>query len=148
VARRPDRPAAAAWDALAFPHRPGLIHGDAHPGNLLRTPAGGVLLGDWDHVAVGPREWDLVQIHDTRRRFGRPGAGEVDRFTAAYGQDVRGRPGLATLLAIREVTGLSPYLRTAAARPFSAAELAHRLDTLRRGDTGGTPARWNPPSAA
>jgi hypothetical protein len=32
----------------------GLIHGDAHAGNLLHAP-GGVVLGDWDSVSRGPR---------------------------------------------------------------------------------------------
>jgi thiamine kinase-like enzyme len=49
----------------------GLIHGDAHGGNLMRAESGEIILGDWDHVADGPREWDLIQIHYIRRRFGR-----------------------------------------------------------------------------
>jgi aminoglycoside phosphotransferase (APT) family kinase protein len=133
----------AAWDALEFPLQPGLIHGDAHPGNLLRTPEGRAVLGDWDYVATGPREWDLVQIHYTRRRFGQPSGSEVDGFTAAYGWDIRAWPGLATLVAVREVTGLSAYMRTAAAKPFSAAELTYRIGTLYRGDAE---ARWTPPT--
>src|SRR5215470_1750804 len=134
----------AAWHTLEFPHPPGLIHGDAHPGNLMRTPTGRTILGDWDHVAIGPREWDLAQIQYTRRRFGRPTDDEIDRFFIAYGWDLRGWPGLPTLVAIREISGLSPYLRTAMSKPFSARELAHRLDTLQRQDTA---TLWNSPSA-
>jgi aminoglycoside phosphotransferase (APT) family kinase protein len=134
----------AAWHTLEFPHPPGLIHGDAHPGNLMRTPTGRVILGDWDHVAIGPREWDLAQIQYTRRRFGRPDDVEVGRFATAYGWDLRGWPGLPTLVAIREISGLSPYLRTAKSKPFSARELTHRLDTLQRQDTT---TLWNSPSA-
>ena len=51
------------WGALALARSPGLIHGDAHVGNLIQAACGDVLLGDWDHVAMGPREWDLMQIH-------------------------------------------------------------------------------------
>jgi aminoglycoside phosphotransferase (APT) family kinase protein len=134
----------AAWRGLEFPHPPGLIHGDAHPGNLMRTPGGQNVLGDWDHVAIGPIEWDLAQIQYTRRRFGRPADDEIDRFATSYGWDLRGWPGLPTLVAIREISGLSPYLRTANSKPFSARELANRLDTLQRQDTT---ARWNAPSA-
>jgi aminoglycoside phosphotransferase (APT) family kinase protein len=134
----------AAWHPLEFPHQPGLIHGDAHPGNLMRTPTGHTILGDWDHVAIGPREWDLAQIHYTRRRFGRPTDDEIDRFVASYGWDLRGWPGLPTLVAIREISGLSPYLRTAKSKPFSARELAHRLETLQRQDTT---TLWKAPSA-
>lgn len=134
----------AAWHALEFPHPPGLIHGDAHPGNLMHTPTGYTILGDWDHVAIGPREWDLAQIHYTRRRFGRPSDDEIDRFVASYGWDLRGWSGLPTLVAVREISGLSPYLRTAKSKPFSARELAHRLNTLQRQDNA---TRWTAPSA-
>jgi aminoglycoside phosphotransferase (APT) family kinase protein len=134
----------AAWHTLEFPHPPALIHGDAHPGNLMCTPTGRTILGDWDHVAIGPREWDLAQIQYTRRRFGRPTDDEIERFATSYGWDLRSWPGLPTLVAIREISGLSPYLRTANSKPFSARELAHRLDTLQRQDAT---TLWNPPSA-
>jgi Phosphotransferase enzyme family len=44
------------WSALDFPRAAGLIHGDAHIGNLMRAASGQAVLGDWDHVATGPRE--------------------------------------------------------------------------------------------
>jgi aminoglycoside phosphotransferase len=131
------------WQTTDFPQPPGLIHGDAHINNLIRTPAGQVVLGDWDHVAVGPREWDLLQIHYTRRRFGRPSDEDIEAFTKAYGWDVLDWPGLDMLIAIREITGLSPYIRTARAKKFSRRELAERLNSLRSGDTA---ALWSSPS--
>ena len=129
------------WSALRPALPTGLIHADAHSNNLIPT-RGGMLLGDWDHVAIGPREWDLVQIHYMRRRFGRHTAQEIDDFTAAYGWDVRAWDGFDTLLRIREISGLSPYIRRATAQEAARAEVAHRLDTLRREDRH---ARWNPP---
>ena len=42
------------WSAMDFPLPTGLIHGDAHIGNLMRTTSGEIILGDWDHVATGP----------------------------------------------------------------------------------------------
>jgi aminoglycoside phosphotransferase (APT) family kinase protein len=130
------------WPTIEFPHPLGLIHGDAHPNNLMRMSSGGIILGDWDHVAVGPREWDLLQIHYTRRRFGRPSEKDIEGFTTAYGWDIRGWPGLDTLIAVRELTGLSPYIRTAPTKTPARQELAHRLGTLRRQDTM---ARWTSP---
>ncbi len=53
-------------------------------------------------------------------------------------------PGLDTLVAIREITGLSPYIRTARTKPFSCQQLAYRLRTLQAGDTS---ARWEAPPA-
>ncbi len=131
------------WQHLTFPHPPCLIHGDAHPNNLMRLSSGRVIIGDWDHVSVGPREWDLVQVHYFSRRFGHPAAQEIDGFTTAYGWDVRSWPGLDTLIAVREISGLSPYIRTATVNTFSRDELAHRLQTLRSADIK---ASWNSPS--
>jgi hypothetical protein len=128
------------WFTLDFPRAAGLIHGDAHIGNLMRAASGQAVLGDWDHVATGPREWDLAQIHYMDRRFGRAGENGIDAFTAAYGWDIRTWPGLDTLVAIREIWGLRPYIRTARDRPSYSQQLAFRLHSLQSGDTQ---ARWN-----
>src|SRR6266508_4396562 len=100
----------------------------------MRTSFGGVILGEWDHV----------QIHYTRRRFGRPSEEDIEGFTEAYGWDIRGWPGLDTVIAIREITGLSPYIRTAPTQAFARQELAPRLDTLQHQDAM---ARWVSPHA-
>jgi aminoglycoside phosphotransferase (APT) family kinase protein len=133
------------WGELTFPHPKGLSHGDAHSNNLMRAASGAVILGDWDHVAIGPREWDLMQIHYFRRRFGHPIDDELAAFAEAYGWDVRDWADLDTLISVREISGLSPYIRTASVKAFSRQELAYRLDTLRAGDLG---ARWRSPSSA
>lgn len=132
------------WSALDFPRPSGLIHGDAHISNLMRTASGEIILGDWDHVAVGPREWDVMQIHFMHRRFGRATKEDLDAFAASYGWDIRDWPGLETLIAIREITGLSPYIRTARSKTFSGQQLSYRLGTLRRNDRA---AQWQSPPA-
>lgn len=132
------------WSAMDFPLPAGLIHGDAHIGNLMRITSGEIILGDWDHAATGPREWDLIQIHYMHRRFGRASQDELDAFSAAYGWDISSWPGLETLVAIREITGLSPYIRTAQDKPFSAEQLTYRLGTLQADDRT---ARWESPPA-
>jgi aminoglycoside phosphotransferase (APT) family kinase protein len=132
------------WAELGFPQPPGLIHGDAHPGNLIRTPEGNLVLGDWDHVAVGPRVWDLAQVFYTSRRFGQPARQDLDGFAVAYGWDPRNWPGLANLVAIRELSGLSPYIRNAATQRFAREELGLRLKTLQANDTD---AGWNRPGS-
>lgn len=130
------------WAELSFPHPPALIHGDAHPGNLIRAPHGTIVLGDWDHVAIGPREWDLAQVFYTSQRLGYPAPDDVDGFGAAYGWDPRAWPGLPALVAIREISGLSPYIRNAPVQPFAERELVMRIGTLQAGDRS---ARWNRP---
>jgi hypothetical protein len=129
------------WDAMRFPRPAGLIHGDAHPNNLLYTRRG-VLLGDWDHVGYGPREWDLVQAVYFHSRFPAPGD-DLDAAARVYGWDLRTWPGVNDLVGIREVSGLGAYIRTAAAKPFARTELAYRITTLREHDTT---APWNSPS--
>ena len=46
------------------------LHGDAHPGNLLATPAGWVW-ADLEDTALGPRGWDVACLRHTQRLDGR-----------------------------------------------------------------------------
>lgn len=132
-----------SWAELGTLLPTGLVHGDAHTNNLIRTTAGEIVLSDWDHVAQGPREWDLIQPHYMTRRFGRHTEEDLRRFTEAYGWDVRDWPAVETLIRVREITGLSPYVRKAPTACWPRNEVAHRLSTLRNGDTS---ARWNAPT--
>jgi aminoglycoside phosphotransferase (APT) family kinase protein len=130
------------WAGMQFHLPRGLIHGDAHPNNMLHTRRG-VLLGDWDHVGYGPREWDLVQSVYFHRRFPVPGD-DLNTAADVYGWDLRAWPGAHDLVAIREISGLGAYIRTAAAKPQARTELAYRIRTLRDHDMT---ARWNSPSS-
>lgn len=131
----------ALWENMLFRLPRGPIHGDSHPNNLLHTVRGSVL-GDWDHVSRGPREWDLVQEVYFARRFP-TNHDDLDAAACSYGWDFRNWPSAEDLVAIREVSGLGAYIRTAAMRPAARAEVAYRIETLREGRIS---ARWNPPS--
>ncbi|WP_051713329.1 aminoglycoside phosphotransferase family protein [Spirillospora albida] len=131
-----------SWTDLQPTLPVGLVHGDAHSNNLMRLAAGGVVLGDWDHVSRGPREWDLVQPYYMARRFGRHDRRELDEFAEVYGWDVRGWAGFEFLVQVREVTGLSPYVRKASHDEWSRDEVAHRIATIRDHDSA---AAWNSP---
>ncbi|MBG0815645.1 phosphotransferase enzyme family protein [Planomonospora sp. ID82291] len=117
---------------------PVLLHGDAWIDNLLRRTDGHVVLCDWDGVAVGPREWDLVHTYHGQRRFGLTSA-DVDAFADAYGSDLRSWPGYSTLMEVRDMYAVGIHIRNAAADPFSRRELPRRLDSLARGEKN---ARW------
>jgi aminoglycoside phosphotransferase (APT) family kinase protein len=65
----------------------GLVHGDAHTGNLLATTDGRLLFCDLDSVYYGPREWDLVPTAHSSIRFGKPRTNYL-AFAAAYGVDI------------------------------------------------------------
>ncbi|WP_405086578.1 phosphotransferase enzyme family protein [Microbispora sp. NBC_01389] len=117
---------------------PVLLHGDAWIDNLLRCQDGHVVLCDWDGVAVGPREWDLVHTYHGQRRFGLS-TDDVDGFAHAYGSDLRQWPGYGTLMEVRDMYAVGIHIRNAAGDPFSRQELPRRLDSLTRGDGQ---ARW------
>jgi aminoglycoside phosphotransferase (APT) family kinase protein len=127
------------YTTLDFPLGVGLIHGDLYVGNLLRRQGSHpVVLGDWDSVAIGPREVDLVPTY-TATRFGL-GTAMVDRFADGYGYDLRDWRGYSTLRAIREISTLTALVRLAPTSSRSADELAYRLQTLRQGNGH---AIWN-----
>jgi Ser/Thr protein kinase RdoA (MazF antagonist) len=55
----------------ALPPRPvQVLHGDAHPGNMMQTPRGW-LWHDFEETCVGPVEWDLGVLAKSRRIDGR-----------------------------------------------------------------------------
>jgi Ser/Thr protein kinase RdoA (MazF antagonist) len=49
----------------------GVVHGDAHPGNVLtETGTGRTVLADFDLIGRGPRAWDLAPAALHPRRYG------------------------------------------------------------------------------
>jgi aminoglycoside phosphotransferase (APT) family kinase protein len=115
----------------------GLLHGDAHVGNLLHSP-GGPVLCDWDSVSHGPREMDLVPT-SMWWRYGRPRA-EWEEFCAAYHVSPSEIPGLSLLQRMRELQAIAAYIRNAE-DPGFRAELIRRVTSL-QADDHATP--WQP----
>ena len=121
-----------AYNQLDFPLGMGHIHGDAYSGNLLWN-GDQVLLGDWDETAIGSRELDLANTHQSVR-FGRP-AKQLHAFNEAYGYDVTTWSGFQILREIRDLHTLGSYIRLADKGNEQATEqLRHRIRTLRQGD--------------
>ncbi len=118
--------------------RTGVVHGDAHAGNLLRDGHGGFLLCDLDGTGIGPLDWDLVPVAVAAIRFGPPGW-HVE-LAAAYGRDVTTNPAWPLLRRIRELVMVTSVATDLRHRPAVAAEHAHRMRTLRAGDAE---ARWH-----
>jgi Ser/Thr protein kinase RdoA (MazF antagonist) len=119
----------------------GVIHGDAHTGNVLlrdtpRRPRADptALLCDLDGVCHGPREWDLVPTAHGATRFGRSAA-DYHAFTEAYGFDITTWSGWPVLRQVRELQLVTSTINTLAGRPDVARELAHRLRSLLNDDT-------------
>ncbi|MFG1761045.1 phosphotransferase family protein [Micromonospora echinofusca] len=124
---------------------PGVIHGDAHTGNVLLAAGGGPtarrepLLCDLDGISLGPREWDLVPTAHGATRFGRS-LNDYRDFVDAYGVDVMAWTGWTTLRRVRELQLVTSTIDTLAGRPEVARELAHRLRSLFAGDLE---VRWH-----
>jgi Ser/Thr protein kinase RdoA (MazF antagonist) len=126
-----------SYATAELPLGTGLIHGDAHTGNLLHS-VDRWLLGDWDSVSTGPRLQDLIPTLDGVRHFGAP-TSTWDELCRSYGAspDLADHPGTQLLAHARELRSLAAYIRTAH-RGDVRAELNKRLDTLMR----GIPATW------
>jgi aminoglycoside phosphotransferase (APT) family kinase protein len=118
----------------------GVIQGDPQHRNALHTPDGDAVLCDWDTVALGQPEWDLVTLEVHCRRFGHSEE-HYEAFAESYGLDVRRLPGFRTLAAIRELRMITTNARKVHTHaPSSLKEVEQRVDGLRRRDWT---LRWN-----
>lgn len=125
------------YEQVEFSLTYGLIHGDAHRGNLVRA-GGRLVLCDWDSVSAGPRELDLIPTMGGAR-FGIPDR-ERAAFCAGYGYDVTTWRYYPVLRDMRELRTLTTALRTGHRDPKAREELGYRLASLRAGDG----RRWHP----
>jgi aminoglycoside phosphotransferase len=122
-----------AFNGLTFVLPPGVVHGDASVGNVIRDRDGQPLFADLDGFAVGPREWDLVLTALYYERMGWHTAEEYAGFVEAYGFDVMTWSGYSVLADVREFLMVTWLSQNAAGDPNVAAELARRIDDLRAG---------------
>jgi hypothetical protein len=122
----------------------GIIHTDAHLGNLVRDRAGRVLLADLDGVARGPVLQDLVPTAVNALRFRRMVRHRT--LAIAYGLDVTEEPAWPVLRRIRELsTTVGGLIRSGdgdGGRTGAAREWRLRLRLL-QADAGN--ARWHSP---
>lgn len=125
----------AQYRLLTFPLGVGLIHNDAHPGNVLPASAAkyGYLLTDWEGACIGPREMDVVLTGAPGSRFG---DAEEDRlaFSAAYGYDITTWPPYQILRDIRDLHSLAGHIRAAPNYLAARNELSIRIRSLREDD--------------
>jgi hypothetical protein len=135
--------------ALRWQLTPGVIHADAHTGNVLLhanvehpLPAGRALLCDLDGVSIGPREWDLVPTAHGVTRFGRA-AGDYRAFADAYGFDITAWDGWPVLREIRELQLITSVIDSLAGRPSVTRQFAYRLRSLIDNDQCAVWARYS-----
>lgn len=115
-----------------------VCHGDVHPGNVLMTNDGPVLL-DWDLLCWAPPGWDHGPLLTWASRWGgEPGTYEA--FAEGYGCSLADDPATAAFAELRLVA--ATLMRVAAGRrdPAAAAEAERRL-AYWRGDPDA--AAWS-----
>jgi Ser/Thr protein kinase RdoA (MazF antagonist) len=129
-----DPPALAGLEATIERHRGWLepdrdelvvCHGDVHPGNVMVSSDGVVLL-DWDLLCFGPRGWDHAPMMTWASRWGgQPGAYEA--FAEGYGRSVRGDPKAEAIAELRLVAATLMRVLTGRRDPIAATEAEVRL---------------------
>ena len=128
-----------AYDGLTFELPVGPIHGDAHPGNLMRTEAGDVVIGDLECFANGPREWDLAVPAAYHHGFGWISDPEYQAFVDAYGYDLAHAPCFPVLRSIRELNMTAWLMQNVDESEAVRDEFRQRMADLRNPDA---PRKW------
>ncbi|MFZ4717776.1 MAG: phosphotransferase enzyme family protein [Ilumatobacteraceae bacterium] len=126
------------WQAEAM-HEPVLCHGDVHPGNVVQSSDGPVLL-DWDLRCLGPAAWD----HAPLMAWGERWDGEpewYDAFAEGYGINLRGEWLAECLADLRNLVATLMRVRVGRTDAAAAAEAERRLRYW-RGDPEAP--RWTP----
>ncbi|MGW7572397.1 phosphotransferase family protein [Streptomyces sp. NPDC054765] len=116
----------------------GVVQGDPQHRNAL-FDGDETVLCDWDTVAVGQPEWDLVTLEIHCRRFGYSHDHYKD-FADTYGFDVTRWPHFPILRDIRELRMIATNARKISHAPLSRGEIQRRITGLHREDTS---LRWN-----
>jgi phosphotransferase family enzyme len=113
------------WEAAALAGPLVVCHGDVHPGNVVTTDDGPVLL-DWDLTCIAPPAWDHALLMTwTERWGGEPGVYEA--FATGYERSLRGDPLAESLATMRLVAATLMRVRAGAADRAAADEAVQRL---------------------
>jgi Ser/Thr protein kinase RdoA (MazF antagonist) len=131
----------ARFNKLTFALPPGVIHGDASVGNVIRDYAGSPVLIDLDGFCTGPREWDLVQTAMYYEQFGWHTEAEYADFTRVYGFDVMSWPGYPALRDLREFLMVTWLSQKGPDDERATREVRKRISSLQ---SGGSRRDWVP----
>ncbi|MBO8184232.1 aminoglycoside phosphotransferase family protein [Streptomyces spirodelae] len=129
-----------AWAELPAGLPTCAVHGDAWPGNIVRTSAGPLMM-DLERFSLGPPEWDLVSSAVRARTTGAVSPQEYEEFCHTYGHDVTDWAGYPTLAGARELRMVTYAAQHAASHPEWRTQAQHRVDCL-RGRCGPRPWQW------
>ena len=104
-----------------------VCHGDVHPGNVMMTEDGPVLI-DWDLLCWAPPGWDHGPMLTWARRWGGD-ADDYEKFAAGYGRSLADDDVTLAFAELRLVAAtllrLAAGLRDPAAMPEAQRRLAY-----------------------
>ena len=113
-----------------------VCHGDVHPGNVLMTLAGPVLL-DWDLLCHAHPGWDHAMLLTLAERWGGDPA-VYPAFAAGYGRSLVDDRAAATFGRLRNVAATLMRVRAGRTDPSAGDEAERRLRHW-RGDADAPP---------
>ncbi len=118
------------WDEFG-PEDVVVCHGDVHPGNVIQTADGPVLI-DWDLLCLAPAGWDHAPLMTWSARWG-GAAGMYESFAEGYGASLRNDRWAEPFAELRLVAATLMRVK-ASLRDESAWHEADRRLALWRGD--------------
>lgn len=102
-----------------------LCHGDVHPGNVVMSRSGPVLL-DWDLLCVAPRGWDHGPLLTLHGRWGGP-PGVYEAYAEGYGRSFADDPAAVAFAELRLVAATLMRVLASIADPLARPEAELRL---------------------
>jgi hypothetical protein len=102
-----------------------LCHGDVHPGNVIMTDDGPVLI-DWDLLCTAPAAWDHGPLMTWSERWGGM-PGTYESFADGYGWSARGDADAEAFAELRLVAATLMRVQAAQRNPDAVAEADARL---------------------
>ncbi|GAB3167847.1 aminoglycoside phosphotransferase family protein [Myceligenerans halotolerans] len=125
--------------AGVVPTRTVVVHGSAWQGNVVVPDGDGPVLLDFETMALGHPDWDLIPVAVDHADFARLSDADYDALVGAYGgHDVTHMPWFRTMADIQELRWTAFVAEKAAGDSRAAAEAAHRIACLR----GEVPKPW------
>lgn len=102
-----------------------LCHGDLHPGNVLMSGSGALLV-DWDLMCVANPAWDHAMLLTLAERWGGDPRAYTE-FARGYGRSFGDDPLARTLGELRNVAATLMRVRAGRHDPAAAEEAERRL---------------------
>jgi aminoglycoside phosphotransferase (APT) family kinase protein len=102
-----------------------VCHGDVHPGNVVMTADGPVLI-DWDLMCTAPAGWDHAMLLTLAERWGGD-TSAYEAFAAGYGKSLADDVPTRRFAELRNVAATLMRVRAGLTDPVARSEAERRL---------------------